>query len=274
MREITELKELQKIELEMLQEIDKICRHYHIRYYLAGGTLLGAVRHQGFIPWDDDIDIAMPREDYEQFIKIMSNKKHPIYKLLAIECTKGYPYTFAKVVDTRTRLVEEIGKDLHQMGVFIDIFPIDGMGNQKEKAMQRLMKIIRLRSRIWEAALKKDEIKNKERNLKNQMIKSAANGLIKIIGIKRCYHYMMKYVKQETFQDSKWIASAVGGAGIERELIERKYFDNMIEMEFEGKRFYAPEGYEKYLTNLYGDYMQMPPKEKRVASHRGKIWWK
>ena len=148
------------------------------------------------------------------------------------------------------------------------------MGNQKEKAMQRLMKIIRLRSRIWEAALKKDEIKNKERNLKNQMIKSAANGLIKIIGIKRCYHYMMKYVKQETFQDSKWIASAVGGAGIERELIERKYFDNMIEMEFEGKRFYAPEGYEKYLTNLYGDYMQMPPKEKRVASHRGKIWWK
>ena len=88
------------------------------------------------------------------------------------------------------------------------------------------------------------------------------------------YDYMMKYVKQETFQDSKWIASAVGGAGIERELIERKYFDNMIEMEFEGKRFYAPEGYEKYLTNLYGDYMQMPPKEKRVASHRGKIWWK
>lgn len=85
---------------------------------------------------------------------------------------------------------------------------------------------------------------------------------------------MMKYVKQETFQDSKWIASAVGGAGIERELIERKYFDNMIKMEFEGKRFYAPEGYEKYLTNLYGDYMQMPPKEKRVASHRGKIWWK
>ncbi len=80
------------------------------------------------------------------------------------------------------------------MGVFIDIFPIDGMGNQKEKAMQRLMKIIRLRSRIWEAALKKDEIKNKERNLKNQMIKSAANGLIKIIGIKRCYHYMMKLV--------------------------------------------------------------------------------
>ncbi|MFR2995535.1 glycosyltransferase [Sellimonas intestinalis] len=116
-------------------------------------------------------------------------------------------------------------------------------------------------------------MKNKERNLKNQMIKSAANGLIKIIGIKRCYHYMMKYVKQETFQDSKWIASAVGGAGIERELIERKYFDNMIEMEFEGKRFYAPEGYEKYLTNLYGDYMQMPPKEKKsgVAQRKNMV---
>lgn len=274
MREITELKELQRIELEILKEIDKICRCHHIRYYLAGGTLLGAVRHQGFIPWDDDIDIAMPREDYEQFIKIMSYKKHPTYKLLDIECTKGYPYTFAKVVDTRTRLVEEIGKDIQDMGIFIDIFPIDGMGMQKEKAMQRLMKIIRLRSRIWEAALKKDEIKNKESNLKNQVVKAVANRLIKIIGIKRCYHYMMKYVKQETFQDSKWIASAVGGAGIERELIERKYFDNVIEMEFEGKKFYAPEGYKKYLTNLYGDYMKMPSEECRVASHRGRIWWK
>lgn len=84
----------------MLQEIDKICRHYHIRYYLAGGTLLGAVRHQGLFHGMTTTDIAMPREDYEQFIKIMSHKKHPIYKLLAIECTKGYPYTFAKVVDT------------------------------------------------------------------------------------------------------------------------------------------------------------------------------
>ena len=77
----------------------------------------------------------MPREDYEQFIKIMSHKKHPIYKLLAIECTKGYPYTFAKVVDTRTRLVEEIGKDLHQMGVFIDIFPMrDGKSKRESNA--------------------------------------------------------------------------------------------------------------------------------------------
>ena len=136
MRDITELEELHQIETDILTAIDEICRKENIRYYLAGGTLLGAVRHKGFIPWDDDIDIAMPRDDYERFLKVMRKGAHPYYKILALEYKEDYPYTFAKVVDTRTRLQEEIGKDLPEMGVFIDIFPLDGMGDDRDKAMQ------------------------------------------------------------------------------------------------------------------------------------------
>lgn len=274
MRKITELKELQSIELDIMNEIDRICRSENIRYYLAGGTLLGAVRHKGFIPWDDDMDISMPRDDYDRFLEIMKARENSVYKILAIEYTEGYPYPFAKVVDSRTRLVEEIGKDIPEMGIFIDVFPIDGMGKQKDYAMKRLMKIVRLRSRIWEASLKPEEIKNKELSLKNRIIKGIANKVINVIGIKKCYNYMMKYVKEISYNDSNWIASAVGGANIERELIERKYFDDIVEMEFEGYKFYAPQGYKKYLSNLYHDYMKLPSKDKRVASHRGEIWWK
>ncbi len=274
MRDITELEELHQIELDMLKEIDRICRRENIQYYLAGGTLLGAVRHKGFIPWDDDIDIAMARDEYERFLKVMKKERHPYLKIFAMEFDKEYQYTFAKVVDTRTRLIEEIGKDLPDMGVFIDIFPIDGMGNDRKKAMRRMMKIIRLRSRIIEAALKEDEIKNKELNLKNKIIKETANFIIKLLGIRRCYFMLLRYVKKMDFRTSYWIASAVGGAGIERELVERKCFDELIEMEFEGSMFYAPAGYDRYLKNLYGDYMKLPPESERTTPHRGRIWWK
>lgn len=275
MKEITDLRELQLIELDIMKEIDRICRKENIKYYLAGGTLLGAVRHKGFIPWDDDIDISMPRDDYDRFLKIMHNQqKGSIYKILSFEYTEGYPYPFAKVVDTRTRLVEEVGKDIPDMGVFVDVFPIDGMGDRKNHALKRLMKIIRIRSRIWEATLRPEEIKNRESSIKNKIIKNMANQIIKIIGVKRCYDHLIRYVKKVRFSEAKWIASAVGGANIEKELIEKKYFDNIIEMEFEGYAFYSPQGYKKYLTNLYDDYMELPPKDKQVASHRGRIWWK
>lgn len=274
MRTITELKEIHQIETDILKEVDRICRKENIRYYLAGGTLLGAVRHKGFIPWDDDVDIAMPREDYERFLKVMKNGAHEYYKILALEYRKDYPYTFAKVVDTRTGFQEEIGKEISDLGIFIDVFPLDGMGNERNAAMRRMMKIIRLRSRIIEASLKEDEIKNKETSFKNKVLKGTANCLIKLIGIRRSYGYLVEYVKKKDFNRSYWIASAVGGAGIEKELIERKYFDDVVEMEFEGNLFFAPAGYDVYLKNLYGDYMKLPPKEQRIAPHRGKIWWK
>lgn len=274
MREITDLHELQQIELDMLREIDKICRRENIRYFLAGGTLLGAVRHKGFIPWDDDIDISMSRDEYERFLRVMKKENHPYYKVLATEFMEGFPETFAKVVDTRTRLVEEIGKDLPDRGVCIDVFPIDGMGDDRKKAMKRLMKIIRIRSRIWEAGLKEDEIKNKELSLKNKIVKETANALIRMIGVRRSYFMLLRYAKKKDFHTSYWIASAVGGAGIERELVEQKCFADVIEMEFEGEKFFAPVGYDRYLSCLYGDYMKLPPKEQQVASHRGKVWWK
>ena len=127
--------EIQEIELEILSNIAAVCEQHQWRYFLAGGTLLGALRHKGFIPWDNDIDISMPRRDYEkllQFYKENGNR----YKILQVGENTNYYLPFAKVVDTETLLVEKsIETQVPELGLFVDIFPIDGVGDEIRKSV-------------------------------------------------------------------------------------------------------------------------------------------
>lgn len=119
--------EIKKVELDALLYIRKICQQYHLRYYLAWGTLLGAVRHKGFIPWDDDIDIMMPRSDYERLLELVPSLRHSYYKILSNPKNEDYYYTHAKMIDTRTLCVENDLQTIQNMGIWVDIFPLDGM---------------------------------------------------------------------------------------------------------------------------------------------------
>ena len=125
------LKEIQKIELDILLYLDKVCRENDIKYYLSSGTLLGAIKYQGFIPWDEDIDVIFLREDYNKLIKCFENETGR-YKLLSIYNSKDYYYPFAKLVDTKTTLIEN-SKPINDMGVYIDIVPMDGYLDDKFK---------------------------------------------------------------------------------------------------------------------------------------------
>jgi len=122
---IEDIEEIQKVDLEILRFFDNVCRENNLTYFLSGGTLLGAIRHKGFIPWDDDVDLVMPRKDFEKLIEIL-DKSDSNYKLFIPGCSEDYFYTFGKLVDTRTVLDEFDYCPIKGMGLYIDIFIMTG----------------------------------------------------------------------------------------------------------------------------------------------------
>lgn len=146
MRKITDIKEMQQIGLLMLADVDKYCRENDITYFVGYGTLLGAIRHKGFIPWDDDIDIIMPREDYNKFIREYGNER---YKVLSNEYTTDYYYNFAKVVDLKTYAIEH-GRNvrIQDLGLYIDVFPIDHLKKNKGLSFNIFYKKVHLLNRM------------------------------------------------------------------------------------------------------------------------------
>lgn len=257
MKQIKELKEIQTIELDILKFIDRVCRANNLTYYLAYGTLIGAVRHKGFIPWDDDIDIIMPRKDYEKIIKIMG-KGIGNYGMVCVETNKNYNYPWGKVYDKRTSL-KEIGKfQIVEYGLWVDIFPIDGLGETKEEALKMTEKIKVNKYRIWTMhVFAKKGIKGR---------------LMNLIGRKSFNRLMLHDCKKNNFYTSKWVGCVIGDD--EKAIIEGKHYQEKCELEFEGYKFYAPKEYDKILTMWYGDYMTLPPVEERVVAHDTEIYWK
>ena len=121
------LKRLQDLELEMMLKIDEICKRHDLTYYLMGGTLIGAVRHQGFIPWDDDIDLGMPRPDYEKFLQVAPKELGEEFGILTPYDTEGYPFTFAKVINKKMKILYKNNEKLKKWNIWVDIFPLDSM---------------------------------------------------------------------------------------------------------------------------------------------------
>lgn len=152
-----EIRPLQMVCLEILKEIDRICTKYNIQYWLEGGSMLGAVRHHGFIPWDDDLDIAMFREDYERFLKIAQKELKPEYFLQTHEIEREYPLFFAKVRKNNTYIEEECFLSLNfHKGIFVDIFPVDKLpyGVNKVKVYCKKLRILFLFYMLLERKVK------------------------------------------------------------------------------------------------------------------------
>lgn len=259
--------ELKSVELEMLKFIDKVCKKEGLRYFLCGGTLLGAVRHQGFIPWDDDIDIFMPRPDYEKLIELTKDSKE--YRLLS-EVDDGYYYNFGKLVDKRTLLVEQQVNPIDGMGIYIDIFPVDGMPETPTECDTHFRELDKIRNKIngfsqEKPILRKNLIAylnswnlyigNKKRNLSKEQSE------YKVLALQYAY-------------DDSSNVYATGGSYKKKDIFPKEWLSDGTELEFEGKKFCAPSQYDKYLKQLYGDYMKLPPKEKQITHHMFKAYWK
>ena len=263
------LEEIKSIELDILKYVKKVCEENNLRYFLCGGTLLGAVRHKGFIPWDDDIDIALPRDDYLKLIKILDDGHR--YRSLSVYNNEDYYYPFAKIVDTNTILENDNLYPLKELGVYIDVFPIDGLPQKSKKINYHLTKLIILRKLLYLSRIR--NCYKSRRGIILNLLVYVIWFFSRMIGWRRWISIIEKLATKYEYNNSEKVGCVVAGYG-KREIMNKEVFEEIIYLEFEGDFFSAPIGYDKYLTNLYGDYMQLPPENKRVSKHGFKAYMK
>ena len=262
MREIG-IDEAKKLLVEAAKHLDELCEKNGLTMYLAAGSLLGAVRHKGFIPWDDDIDVFMTRPDYDRLVEICRADNNGRYKLLAHELDKNYLYTFGKMVDTRTLLIEKGGDAGVEMGLFIDIFPLDGLGNDVETAkkhMKKVQKLINLNLSFLVKPWRKEVP-----FLKNAAI-AACRVLATVYGKERIHKKLYESLHSLPYEDSALVGGFCDQTSDSR-IWPKEIFFGKERLPFEDTSFYAPSGWDEYLTRFFGDYMTPPPPEKQVLTH-------
>ncbi len=238
----TQLREVQKKELQILLEVDRICKKYSLAYYLIGGSALGALRHGGFIPWDDDVDIAMPREDYRQFLKVCSTELPDAYFLQTYSTQPNFPYPFAFVTLNNTTFIKTRLRRLNiHHGISVDLFPLDGLPRHELFQVAEVRLVEYLNSLI--------------------IVRRLPLGLSPWITRWRCFVIEWIISRFGIKQSRKW-ANVIGGL---REIMDREVYGTPRLMDFEGYQLPVPNQCERYLTIMYGDYMKIPP----VAERRG-----
>ncbi len=254
------LRELQLIELNILKEIDRICKKHNIKYYLGEGTLLGAIRHQGFIPWDDDLDIVMPRKDYEQFIKIVNKEINPQYCLLNEKTSDSYYLPFSKIVSLNNYgYINVLDKfDEEHSGPFVDIFPLDYFNTDNLNAVNKKYKKIRkIRDMLL---LKASYIKPKKLKRKIYNIES------KFYSNRNLHNKLSKQLKKCN-ENSQFVCNFASSYHPSKQLVKKEIYGEPKYVKFEDGEFPVPNDYDTLLTTIYGDYMKLPPINKRKCKH-------
>lgn len=269
------LKELQEAELGILEAFHEFCEKHGLRYYLGGGTAIGAVRHQGFIPWDDDIDLMMPRPDYMKLVELVKEDQMlgDHYK---VDCCYFNPNALSsalRIFDTRTELTFTNFRIPYTLGCWIDVFPIDGLSPSAAKRKAHFKKM-RLAMDIYLCAITK--FGGKRRSKLMTVLQYGVAPALPIIRLFKNHQYtawLDRISRRYDYDKCEWIGVLEGRAE-EREAMKKVNLEPARLVDFEGKKFFIMANYDEYLTNLYGDYMKLPPESERVSRHEIDIWWK
>ncbi|WP_137665581.1 LicD family protein [Enterococcus hulanensis] len=247
--------------LELLNEFNRVCNKLQIDYFLSGGSLIGAMRHKGFIPWDDDLDIMMLRSDYDKLIENISYLDSK-YRLNCIETMDNWEYPFAKI-DLPTTFINDEYRTV-QHGLFIDIFPIDRLPDNIDE-QTKIVKKVRILDLLRGSGTKKKYRPTEKMKFLKNIIKPYAN--------LKGPNYFAKKIDSlarktnEKYQTSNTIGVMVVSTHGSKEFLSGDAFSKAIKVDFENISSFIPYGYEEYLNNLYGDYMQLPPKEQQTPGH-------
>ena len=255
-----QLRKLQLIELDQLKVFADLCERHNLTYYLYGGTLLGAVRHKGFIPWDDDIDVAMPRADYNRFQQIAAMELPDGYYLETPEGIPGNPYYMTRIRKQNTIYESNWVRrfKLPCTGIWIDIFPLDD-----EPAQTSIQQ--RIDGYLFDKVLT-PLIKNHARSASDAKSLKAKIGLslIKLLPFTTYQRLRDRVARRHEGKNLPYCLTYAGIAGYEKETYAKSILEPAAKLEFEGRMYSVPGDWDGWLKHFYGDYMQLPPVEKRM----------
>jgi len=254
--------------LEIMDSIDSFCSRNHINYYLHGGSLIGAVRHQGFIPWDDDVDICMLRKDYERFIRLYGASNEQ-YDVLCCEDNRDYYIPQAKVCDRRTIIDEHI-PGMKPSGVYVDVFPLDLCPGDYEHAVAFTNKMNLFRNILTVKNMAFSNKRSIGKNIELAILKTMAIPFSRRCLVRKINNSLSVYKDDDNIQ---YVAEAVLMPYGEREVYELSWFASKEKISFEDREYYVPSGYDSILKKCYGNYMKLPPENERPQPH-GEAWWK
>ena len=251
------MNKVQKKIYELLLELDRICKKHNIKYFLGSGTMLGAVRHKGFIPWDDDLDVEMLREDYEKFKEVCKTELNPKYFYQDTETDPYYGYIFAKLRINNTEFVEEIAaNNKSHCGFYLDIFPIDSYKKKSTFAFKRVLFLRMLLLLRCNYTIKTEGF-----------IKKAIVVLLKVIKTFTPRNFLIKrinsIIKKSSGDNKTKYVMSYAEIYFDKSRLLRKYYTKQKEYQFEGKKIPGTYYYDEYLTWMFGDYMTPPPKDKQ-----------
>lgn len=247
-------KKIWLVELDLLVKFDEICKKHNLTYYMAYGTLIGAIRHKGFIPWDDDLDVMMPRKDYEKFLTLTDEFNDP-YFLQTPETDPGYSYSFARIRNSNTTGVSELFKyEKWNKGMYMDIFPLDLCVPEEAQPVYDRIYYLNGQNSIH---MRKSYPNLDEANQKKVAEHSGINPY-------EAYKEIQDLAQKFNERDTKYCYVIVlTMLPLERRINYVEDYESVVYLEYEGLMFPAPIGYDRILTSIYGDYMQFPPIEDR-----------
>jgi lipopolysaccharide cholinephosphotransferase len=273
-REELTVNEMQAVSLEILRTIADICEVQGFRYMLFYGTLIGAVRHHEYIPWDDDVDIMMPRPDYDKLLRYLKIyiKEYPYLKVFNREECKEYPYMITRISDDRY-VIEMENEKPYGMGVFIDIYPFDGLGQTKKEAVSYGLKGDYLSSLCYQATREHFAMETTT-SLFRKIVKYPVFLVSKVIGKDFFQDKLEKLARMKDYDSSEYVGCVIWLSGGEKDIFLRQWFDETIKMSFDKYEFRVPRKYDDVLKHVYGDYMQLPPEKDRVGHHCFKAYKK